>query len=234
MKIYTAKVEAAAGKTIVADDMILTKAMPTAAGSKMLDGYMSLFDAEVITRLESAGYTVGGKADVGEFAIDLLGETSYNGACAKDGKLCSAAAEIVKAGEAQAVVCFDVNGSVRRAAAQSGLVSIKPTYGTVSRYGTIPVACSGETVSVLAAKAESCRDVLDVIAGHDDKDGTSLSEELCAKLKKGAEVQSIRRVAVIKAMTECLKRKKIQMIVFYLLETNQISKCQNQQNLIFN
>ena len=80
MKLYTAKVETAADRLIVADDMMLTKGLPTAAGSRMLDGYQSLFEAEVLTRLSAKGYTLGGKADVGEFAIDLVGETSYNGA----------------------------------------------------------------------------------------------------------------------------------------------------------
>lgn len=202
MKLYTVKNETSSAKTIVADDMILTKDMPTSAGSKMLAGYESLFEAEVLTRLKDAGFELGGKAAVGEFAIDLLGETAYEGDCFADGKIRNASAEIVKADEAVAAICLDVNGSVRRAAAQSGLVSIKPTYGTVSRFGTIPVACSGETVSVMAKTAEGCREVLDKIAGHDDKDGTSLSEELCSKLKKDADFAPVKKVAVLTSMLE--------------------------------
>ena len=116
MKTYTVKIDAAS-PVIVADDMLLTTDMPTAAGSKMLDNYMSLLEAEAIVRAKAAGYTMGGKADVGEFAVDLVGETSYNGM--EDGVLKNAAAEIVKAGEAEAALVFDVNGSVRRAAAQN-------------------------------------------------------------------------------------------------------------------
>lgn len=198
MKRYTVKVETAA-PCVVVDDMILTKEIPTTAGSRMLEGYVSLFEAEVLTRLAEKGYTLGGKANVGEFAIDLMGETSYYGACVADGKLNNAAAEIVMADEAVAAVCLDVNGSVRRAAAQSGLVSVKPTYGTVSRFGTVPVACSGETVSVMAKTADDCQTVLDAIVGHDDKDGTSLCDELCAKVKK-AEAPTARRVAVLTSM----------------------------------
>lgn len=202
MKKYTTKVDAASPRTIIADDMILTKDMPTAAGSKMLDGYMSLFDAEVLSRLKEAGYVLGGKADVGEFAIDLLGETSYNGALAEGDVLKNASAEIIKDGEAIAAVTLDVNGSVRRAAAQSDLVAAKPTYGTVSRYGTIPVVCSGETVSVMAKTVSTLRDVLDAVAGHDDKDGTSLPEEQCAKIKKNGESKKISRIAVISSLTD--------------------------------
>lgn len=182
-------------RKIVADDMILTKELPTTAGSKMLDGYVSLFEAEVLTRLSKAGYSLCGKADVGEFAIDLVGETSFGGAWVTEGKLVHAAAQIVKEGEAEAAVTLDVNGSVRRGAAQSGIVSVKPTYGTVSRFGTVPVACSGETVSVMAQNAGTCRELLRVIVGHDDKDGTSLPEELCAKVH--AEGSAVRRVAVL-------------------------------------
>ena len=65
---------------IVIDDMFLTVGTPTTAGSKMLEGYNSLFEAEVLTRLNAAGYTITGKAKVGEFGVDLLGETSYFGA----------------------------------------------------------------------------------------------------------------------------------------------------------
>ena len=194
MKLYTAKIDTSAEKKIIADDMILTKEIPTTAGSKMLDGYVSLFEAEVLTRLANAGYGLSGKADVGEFAFDLIGETSYNGANIVDGKLVNAASQIVAAKEAYVAISLDVNGSVRRAAAQSGLVSVKPTYGTVSRYGTVPVACSGETVSVTARCPECCREVLGAIAGHDDKDGTSLPEEVIATTK---EAKEIRKVAII-------------------------------------
>lgn len=199
MKIYTTKKDVSSARVVVADDMFLTKDMPTAAGSKMLDGYMSLFEAEALTRLSGKGYELGGKADVGEFAFDLIGETSYNGACVTDGKLTSASAEILKAGEAMATLNMDVNGSVRRAAAQNRLVSVKPTYGTVSRYGTVPVACSGETVSVTSKTADGCREILEAIAGHDDKDGTSLPEASCAQVKNAP---AVRRVALLTSMTK--------------------------------
>ena len=202
MNAYTVKKDISSDKIIVADDMLLTVDIPTTAGSKMLEGYVSLFEAEALTRLAAAGYVLGGKADVGELAIDLLGETSCRGAIVDGGKIKNAAAEIVKSGEAMAALCLDANGSVRRAAAQSGLVSVKPTYGTVSRFGAIPVACSGDSVSVLAANTRDCRDVLDVISGHDAKDGTSLSDELCAALKKNAAHTVPRRVALLSTLAQ--------------------------------
>ena len=200
MKLYTAKNETATNNKIVLDDMILTKDMPTAAGSRILDGYVSLFDATVAQKLTNAGFSIAGKANVGEFSIDLMGESSYYGACMQDGRLISADAKLILDGEAEAAVVLDVNGTPRRAAAQNGLVYVKPTYGTVSRYGTVPVACSGETVGVMAKSVDGCAKILDAIVGHDDKDGTSQPEALCAKLKSGAPAKKVARVAVLGTM----------------------------------
>jgi len=185
--------EGSAGeKRVALDDMILTCDLPTTAGSKMLDGYVSLFEAEVAIRLQKAGYTVGGKANVGEFAIDLLGETSYFGPCAaEDGELVYAANELIAKGDVCAAVQFDVNGAPRRAAALQGQYYVKPTYGTVSRFGTISAACSGETVGVAAATAETCREVLATVAGYDEKDGTSLPASMYTQPK------AVKKVAVL-------------------------------------
>lgn len=190
--IYTVKNENAGAKKVALDDLILTKDFPTAAGSKMLDGYMSLFDAEVVTRLQNAGYDIAGKVNVGEFSLDLLGETSYYGANRDaDGKLVSALSESIK--EADACLCVDSNGTPRRAAALSGLCFVKPTYAAVSRYGLVATVCSGETVGVLAASAEKCSEILGVIAGHDDKDGTSLPQE---KIDSAKQTKEIKKIAV--------------------------------------
>ena len=202
MKLYITESSAASlTNKVVLDDMILTTNMPTSAGSKMLDGYKSLFQAEVVTRLEEKGYAISGKANVGEFALDLLGETSYYGACEnEDGTLANAMAEILKKNEAKAVVAFDVNGAPRRAAALNGITYIKPTYGTVSRYGTIPAACSGETGGVMANNVSDCREVLSAIAGHDDKDGTSLPEAQCALVKENGESAPVKKIAIAASM----------------------------------
>lgn len=203
MKLFNAKNDITSDRKIVLDDMILTKDMPTTAGSRMLEGYVSLFDATVADKLTAAGYAICGKANVGEMAIDLLGETSYFGACENNGILSLPAAEIVKSGEAQAALTLDVNGSPRRGAALSGLVYVKPTYGTVSRFGTIPAACSGETVGVLADSAAVCQEILSTVSGYDAKDGTAHSDELCAKAVSAHK--SIRKVAVVKSLFEAAK-----------------------------
>ncbi len=198
MSIYMMKQETAETNKIVTDDMFLTTDMPTTAGSKMLEGYKSLFEAEVLTRLKASGYAIAGKTKVGEFGADLLGETCYFGAEYETGCLQYPAAMAVKNGDAKAAVVLDVNGAPRRGAAQSGLVSLKPTYGRVSRYGTIPVACSGETVSVVANNAADCREVFAAMAGHDAKDGTALPDSMTEQGK--AAVTKKNKVAVLSSM----------------------------------
>lgn len=198
MSIYMTKQEAAADKAVVFDDMFLTVDMPTTAGSKMLEGYKSLFEAEVLTRLKAAGYAVAGKTKVGEFGADLLGETCYFGAEYENETLQYPAALAVNSGDAKAAVVLDVNGAPRRGAAQAGLVALKPTYGRVSRFGTIPVACSGETVSVIAKNAADCREVFAAMAGHDSKDGTALPEAMVEAGK--AAVTKKNKVVVVTSM----------------------------------
>ena len=217
MKLFTAKNDITSDKKIVLDDMILTKDMPTTAGSKMLDGYVSLFEATVVERLSAAGYSVCGKANVGEMAIDLMGETSYFGGCAKDGELSLPACEIVKSGEAMAALTLDVNGSPRRGAAHADLVYVKPTYGTVSRFGTIPAACSGESVGVVADNADVCAQILSVISGYDPKDGTAHADELCAKAASAHK--SIKKVAVVKSLFDTVdesEKAKLDVFAAYL------------------
>lgn len=161
--------------TIAVDDTILVKGAQSAAGSRILEGFKPLFSAEAVTRLEAKGYAVSGKTNVGEFGLDLVGEFSYYGE--NDASLKGAAASLVADGEVKAALGVDMNGATRRAAALSGVDFLKPTYGTVSRYGVISCAASGEQVGVYAADAESVCEVMSVIAGHDEKDGTSLPQE---------------------------------------------------------
>ena len=163
--------------TIAVDDTLLIKGTPATAGSKMLESFKPLFSAEAVERLEKAGYAISGKTNVGEFGLDLLGETSYFADAEESGAIKNAAATLVSEGKVKAAIGVDLNGAPRRAAAVSGVSFIKPTYGTVSRYGVIACACSGEQVGVTAANAEAVKEILTVIAGHDSKDGTSLPDE---------------------------------------------------------
>ncbi len=160
---------------IAVDDNILVKDFPATAGSRMLENFKPLFSAEAVTRLENKGYTISGKTNIGEFSLDILGETSYF--AKEENVLKGAAAELVREGAVKAALLVDLNGAPRRAAAVSGVDFIKPTYGTVSRYGIIAAACSGEQIGVTAKNAEVVKEILTVIAGNDQKDGTSLPDK---------------------------------------------------------
>ena len=184
-------------KNIVVDDMFLTIDMPTTAGSKMLDGYQSLITSEAITRAATAGYTLAGKTDVGEFGIDLIGETSARGAFVCKGTLKNASAEALIKGDAMGALCLDVNGYPRRAAAQTGLICLKPTCGAISRHGIISVAPSSETVSILAKNTEDCRNLFTAVAENIAKENvpirrvallTSLDTDMNAEVRRNINI----------------------------------------------
>ncbi len=161
--------------SIAVDDTILVKNAPATAGSHILEGFTPLFSAEAVCRLENKGYEISGKTNVGEFGLDLMGEFSYYNEA--NGEIKGAAAELVKEGAVKAGLGVDVNGSPRRSAAVSGIDFLKPTYGTVSRYGIISTAASGEQLGVYAKNADGIKEIMELIAGHDDKDGTSLPDK---------------------------------------------------------
>lgn len=160
---------------IAVDDTILVKGVESTAGSHILEGFKPLFSAEAVTRLEAKGYTVAGKANVGEFGLDLVGEFSYY--APQEEKLAGASATLVAQGDVKAALGVDMNGATRRSAALANIDFLKPTYGTVSRYGVISCAASGEQVGVYAKNTDGIKEIMSVIAGHDDKDGTSLPAE---------------------------------------------------------
>ena len=183
--------------TIAVDDTILVKGAIASAGSRILEGFKPLFSAEAVKRLEDKGYEISGKTHVGEFGLDLAGEFSYYSPA--EGQIEGAAAQLVKEGKVKAALGVDMNGSTRRSAAISGVNFLKPTYGTVSRYGIISCASSGEQMGVYAGNVEAVKEIMDVIAGHDEKDGTSLKKEYTYST---AEEVAGKKVCVVKELLE--------------------------------
>jgi aspartyl-tRNA(Asn)/glutamyl-tRNA(Gln) amidotransferase subunit A len=173
MKYYTEQLSDKG--TVAVDDTILVKGVQAAAGSRIMEGFKPLFSAEAVTRLENKGYEISGKTHVGEFGLDLVGEFSYY--AEKEDSLKGAAAQLVAQGAVKAALGVDMNGATRRAAALSGVDFLKPTYGTVSRYGIISCAASGEQMGVYAGNVEGVKEIMEVIAGHDEKDGTCLKND---------------------------------------------------------
>jgi len=183
MECFAAKYDVggpARGERVVLEDSIMHRGRPVAAGSKIMEGFVSPLDATVATRLEAAGISILGKAAMDEFGASGIfmglgaaqGEAAHTGAAlAAQAKRRSGAVAAVAGGLADFALCNDYTGAVGVEAAASGLCYIHPTYGTVSRYGLIPSVPSMDQIGVLCkAPADGFR-LLSVIAGHDPKDG---------------------------------------------------------------
>ena len=171
------------------------------ADSKILSGFRSMIEAEAVTRAKNSDYAVCGKyCRTGEFGIDIIGETNEEPNLT-EGKYLPETAKKLLDGEIKAAICLDTNGYPRRAAAVSGLINMKPTYGTVSRYGILPVATSADTVSVTAQTAEACEKLLSVISGIDEKDSTTLSIANCP-MKNGSEATKIKKIGIPFGITD--------------------------------
>ncbi len=212
--------------TVAVDDTILVKGAPTTAGSRILEGFKPLFSAEAVTRLEEKGYVISGKTHVGEFGLDLVGEFSYYSE--KETTLKGDAAELVSQGKVTAALGVDMNGATRRAAALSKVDFLKPTYGTVSRYGVVSCAASGEQLGVYAADVKGIKGIMDVIAGHDEKDGTSL-KNAAYDYSCDADING-KRVCIIKELVEKADDETCAMVTAFAdklrangVEVNEIS-----------
>lgn len=172
---------ALAGIPIAHKDVLVTRGWRTTAASKMLADYVSPFDATVVQRLAEAGAVSMGKLNCDEFAMGSHNENSAFGAvhnpwnpAVSPGGSSGGSAAAVAAGLVMAATGTDTGGSVRQPAAQCGVSGIKPTYGTVSRYGLVTYGASLDQAGPLARSARDLLELLDVISGHDPLDGTSL------------------------------------------------------------
>ena len=169
------------GVPLAHKDIFCAKGWLTTCGSKMLANFVAPYDAHVVERCDAAGMVTLGKTNMDEFAMGSSNETSYFGAVRNPwnrervpGGSSGGSAAAVAARLAPAATGTDTGGSIRQPAALTGICGLKPTYGLVSRYGMIAFASSLDQAGPMARTAEDLGLLLNVMAGHDRRDSTSL------------------------------------------------------------
>ncbi|MBR7779674.1 Asp-tRNA(Asn)/Glu-tRNA(Gln) amidotransferase subunit GatA [Undibacterium rugosum] len=183
-RIAAGTATALTGIPIAHKDIFVTRNLRSTAGSHMLENYVSPFDATVVDKLAQAGMVTLGKLNCDEFAMGSSNENSYFGPVrnpwdksAVPGGSSGGSAAAIAARLAPAVTGTDTGGSIRQPASFCGITGIKPTYGSVSRYGMIAFASSLDQGGPMAQTAEDCGLLLNAMVGFDDKDSTSLERQ---------------------------------------------------------
>ncbi len=171
------------GVPLAHKDIFCTQGIKTTAGSKILDNFISPYDATVVAKAKAAGLVTLGKVNMDEFAMGSTSESSYFGATANPwaldhvpGGSSGGSAAAVAADLAPFATGTDTGGSIRQPASFCGLTGLKPTYGRVSRFGIIAYASSLDQAGPMARSAEDCAYLMNAMAGHDAKDSTSVNK----------------------------------------------------------
>ena len=172
------------GLPIAHKDIFVTSGWPSTAGSKMLSGYNSPFDASVVEQFRTAGMVTLGKLNCDEFAMGSSNENSYFGPvknpwdkAAVPGGSSGGSGAAVAGGLTPAATGTDTGGSIRQPAALCGITGIKPTYGRVSRYGMIAFASSLDQGGPMAWTAEDCALLLNAMTAYEPRDATFIQSD---------------------------------------------------------
>ncbi len=173
-----------AGVPVAIKDNMCTEGVLTTCSSKILENFIPQFSSEAVIRLKEAGAVIIGKTNMDEFAMGSTTETSAFGVTKNPrnpqhvpGGSSGGSAAAVAANEAFCALGSDTGGSIRQPASYCGVVGMKPTYGTVSRYGLIAYGSSLDQIGPLTKDVADCAAIMEVIAAHDPKDSTSIKRE---------------------------------------------------------
>ncbi|WIB01051.1 Asp-tRNA(Asn)/Glu-tRNA(Gln) amidotransferase subunit GatA [Curtobacterium sp. MCBA15_012] len=203
---------ALAGVPIAIKDVLCTQDMPTTSGSKILEGWRPPYDATPVAKLRAAGLVPLGKTNMDEFAMGSTTEFSAYGPTRNPwdldripGGSGGGSAAAVAAHEAPFALGSDTGGSIRQPGAVTGTVGVKPTYGGVSRYGSIALASSLDQVGPVSRTVLDAALLHDVIGGHDPRDSTSIPDawpSMTAAAREGLQADTLRglKVGVVKEL----------------------------------
>lgn len=173
-----------AGVPVAIKDNMCTTGILTTCSSKILENFVPTFESEAVLNLEKAGAVIIGKTNMDEFAMGSTTETSYYGATRNPwdtnrvpGGSSGGSAAAVAACECSYALGSDTGGSIRQPSSYCGVTGMKPTYGTVSRYGLIAYGSSLDQIGPIAKDVTDCATILEIIASYDPKDSTSIKRD---------------------------------------------------------
>jgi aspartyl-tRNA(Asn)/glutamyl-tRNA(Gln) amidotransferase subunit A len=200
--------ETGAGVPVAHKDLITTKGIPTTAGSRILEGYVPVFDSTVASRCKEAGLPILGKTNMDEFAMGSSTENSGYGPSHNPwdpervpGGSSGGSAAAVAAGLAPWALGSDTGGSIKQPASLCGLVGLRPTYGTVSRYGIVAFASSLDQVGPITKTVRDCARLYSIIAGRDPCDSTTVGLPEPVAIPEGGDLEGI-RIGIPKELNE--------------------------------